>query len=61
MRIHEMALVAVLAIVVLTAFVARFTATPDECAAPSPRSVVSLFAPCLQQQAMSDPSAASER
>jgi hypothetical protein len=58
MRIHEMVLVAVFTIVALTAFVARYTVTPVDCGAPSARSVVSLFAPCLQRQAMVDPSAA---
>jgi hypothetical protein len=57
MRIHEMVLVTVFTVLALAAFVARFTVTPEACSAPSPRSVISLFAPCLQQQAMNDPAA----
>ena len=55
MRAHEIAIVAVFTAAALTAFVLRFAAPVEDCSAPSARSVVSLFAPCLQREAMNDP------
>jgi hypothetical protein len=61
MRVHEIAIVTVFAVVALTAFVLRFAVSPDDCSAASARSVVSLFAPCLQREAMNDPAADPSR
>jgi hypothetical protein len=54
MRGQEIAIVAVFVAVALAAFVVRFAAPAEDCSAPSARSVVSLFAPCLQRVAMND-------
>jgi hypothetical protein len=61
MRAHEIAIVAVFMAAALTAFVVRFAAPAEECSAPSARSVVSLFAPCLQREAMNDPADSRSR
>jgi hypothetical protein len=55
MRVHEMAIVAVFTVAALTAFVLGFAMAPEDCSAPSARSVVSLFVPCVQREAMNDP------
>jgi hypothetical protein len=55
MRVHEIAIIAVFTAAALAAFVVRFAAPAEDCSAPSARSVVSLFAPCLQREAMNDP------
>ena len=54
MRAHEIAIVTVFMAAALTAFVMRFAAPAEDCAASSAMSVVSLFAPCLQREAMND-------